>query len=286
MDHDSGTTLVCPYCNRPLRWVPKRWFSRGAYQCSKCGEFPDLTGTPAGPAQVAGAAPPGPDAVRPDHRPRVMLVDDSAEYRDLYALMLEQTAAVVTVSRGEDALVVAASQRLDAIVLDVMMPGMDGWLTCERLKANPLTSSIPVIMLTSWDGPDVPERAERAGASAVLIKPCPLERLIAAIDSALQRRFGGQRRWTRKAVSRGLPALVDNLPAHVLNLSYGGLCVEVERLPRTLPDAFTLTVPSARLMSVRAETVWTTRGADEVWLCGAEIPVMVEEWRGMVDAVT
>jgi len=67
----------------------------------------------------------------------------------------------------------------------VMMPGMDGWQTCEQLKGNPVTSGIPVIMLTSLDGLDVPETAERVGAACVLIKPCPVERLALAIQTAL-----------------------------------------------------------------------------------------------------
>jgi CheY-like chemotaxis protein len=287
MDHGSGAPLACPYCRRGLQWVPKRWFGRGAYVCSYCGEFPDLTGAGRGaPAAAPGASPAPPDLREPhDDRPRVLLVDDSAEIRDLYALMLEQTAAVITTSSGEQALTIACTHRLDAIVLDVIMPGMDGWRTCERLKANPLTSGIPVIMLTSWDGPDVPERAERAGASAVLIKPCPLERLIIAIENAVQRRFGGPRRWTRKSVGRALPALVDNLPAHVLNLSYGGICVEVDRLPPALPSSFEIAVPTA-LVSLKADAVWVTRALEETWLCGAEIPAATDEWRGVVDAVT
>src|SRR5262249_52960484 len=122
---------------------------------------------------------------RPDLRPQVLLVDDSPEYRDLYAVLLEQTATVITASRGEDALVIASTQRLDAIVLDVMMPGLDGWQTCQRLKTNPLTASIPVIMLTSLDGMDVPEMAATVGAAYVLIKPCPVERLARAIKAAI-----------------------------------------------------------------------------------------------------
>jgi DNA-binding response OmpR family regulator len=53
------------------------------------------------------------------------------------------------------------------------------------LKANPVTSAIPVIMLTSLDGLDVPETAARVGAAYVIIKPCPVERLALAIRAAL-----------------------------------------------------------------------------------------------------
>jgi CheY-like chemotaxis protein len=138
------------------------------------------------PPAAAAIGEPGPRPPRKhDGRPRVLLVDDSAEYRDLYALMLEQTATVITASRGQDALTIASAEAVDAIVLDVMMPGMDGWQTCEQLKSNPQTSAIPVIMLTSLDGLDVPETAARVGAASVLIKPCPVERLAFAIKAAL-----------------------------------------------------------------------------------------------------
>jgi CheY-like chemotaxis protein len=283
MDDRSDAPHVCPYCKHTLRWVPQRWFGRGAYVCSRCGEFPDLTGTS---RPGAAAARPAAGRVLPKHpdRPRVLLVDDSPEFRDLYALMLEQTATVITASRGEDAITIAASEQLEAIVLDVMMPGMDGWRTCERLKANPMTAGIPVIMLTSWDGPDVPARAEQVGASAVLIKPCRLERIIAAVQTAVQRRFGGQRRWTRKAIRVDLPVLVNQLPAHVINLSYGGLCLEVARLPETSPTSIEILMPGRR-MSLHAEAVWATRGLEESWMCGAEIARVSDEWRGMVDGL-
>src|SRR3954452_16799911 len=129
--------LACPYCGQALEGVPQRWFGRGSFACQRCGEFPDLASPPGversiaePPKRAAVAAAPAPFH---DDRPRVLLVDDSAEYRDLYALMLEHTATVITASRGEDALTIARTQPLDAIVLDVMMPGMDGWRTCECL---------------------------------------------------------------------------------------------------------------------------------------------------------
>jgi CheY-like chemotaxis protein len=188
MSGPSERAHACPYCGRLLQWVPQRWFGRGTFECEHCGEFPDLA-EPTQRAMPPAAAATGEPRQRPprrhDGRPRVLLVDDSAEYRDLYALMLEQTATVITASRGQDALTIASSEAVDAIVLDVMMPGMDGWQTCEQLKSNPQTRAIPVIMLTSLDGLDVPETAARVGAASVLIKPCPVERLAFAIKAAL-----------------------------------------------------------------------------------------------------
>jgi CheY-like chemotaxis protein len=188
MDRNPNDEHPCPYCGRPLHWVSERWFGRGTYECEACGDFPDLTAVRDSAPDRGRTAAVGKPVRRMreyDRRPNVLLVDDSAEYRDLYAVLLEQTATVITASRGEDALIIASTQSLDAIVLDVMMPGMDGWQTCERLKANPLTRSIPVIMLTSLDGLDVPETAARVGAAYVLIKPCPVERLALAIKTAV-----------------------------------------------------------------------------------------------------
>jgi CheY-like chemotaxis protein len=123
--------------------------------------------------------------LRREERPRVLLVDDSPEYRELYATLLADRATVITAARGEEALAIARSEPLDAIVLDVMMPGLDGWQTCERLKSAPSTREIPVIMLTSFDGLDVPATATRVGAASVVIKPCSVERLALAIEAAI-----------------------------------------------------------------------------------------------------
>jgi DNA-binding response OmpR family regulator len=114
----------------------------------------------------------------------VLLVDDSDEHRGLYAAMLRSTATVMTAKRGEHALSLACADPPDVILLDVMMPGMDGWETCERLKADSTTAGIPIVMLTSLDDVDVPARARRAGAIAVLMKPCPFERLVLTINAA------------------------------------------------------------------------------------------------------
>jgi CheY-like chemotaxis protein len=196
MDSDPEVVHRCPYCHGALQWVPQHWFGRGTFECEQCGEFPDLTEISAGARSVPSlpADAPATRYRKPDGRPRVLLVDDSAEYRDLYALMLEPTATVITASRGEEVMAIASSQPIDAIVLDVMMPGMDGWQACEQLKANPRTTAIPVILLTSLDGLDVPQRAGEVGAEAVLIKPCGAERLTIAIDAAINRRLGGGRR--------------------------------------------------------------------------------------------
>lgn len=186
---DRHRVLPCPYCGRLLHWVPNRWFGRGSFECEQCGDFPDFRGAapnrPPPESEQPVAAPAVLRSNRPD-RPRVLLIDDSPEHRDLYALMLEATATVLTASRGQDGLDMASADAPDVIVLDVMMPGMDGWEVCRRLKSNRATAAIPIVMLTSLDAVDVPARARQAGALAVLMKPCPIERLELTIATAMQ----------------------------------------------------------------------------------------------------
>jgi CheY-like chemotaxis protein len=115
------------------------------------------------------------------------MIDDSNGERDLYALMLENCMTILTAARGSEGLEVAAADHPDAIVLDLMMPGMDGWEVCRRLKADPGTASIPVIMLTAQDEPALAARATHHGAATLLTKPCSIEKLTEAITAAIQR---------------------------------------------------------------------------------------------------
>jgi CheY-like chemotaxis protein len=82
---------------------------------------------------------------------RVLLIDDEDDIREVAQLSLEMVAKwdVVTASSGAEGLVRAAADQPDAILLDVMMPGMDGQATFLKLRANPSTEHIPVILLTA-----------------------------------------------------------------------------------------------------------------------------------------
>jgi CheY-like chemotaxis protein len=282
-------TAVCPYCGRPLRWVAGRWFGRGCFECESCGEFPDLRTLPPPPRGADRPAERRKIPVRRDERPRVLLVDDSIEQCDLYALMLEPTASVITASRGEEAIAIARAEQLDAIVLDVMMPGMDGWEVCKRLKANAPTAHIPVIMLTSLDGVEVAAPGHRLGAAAVLMKPCPAERLAVAINAAVNapvkpQVFRTPRRWSRKPVGTVIPFYVNEAPARILDVSYGGVRVEIDSASDDIPASFDMSVPATDV-AVRVEVVWKARREVGHWTCGARVTASTAEWRGLVDAI-
>ena len=117
--------------------------------------------------------------------PRLLLVDDCVAVRDLYELALEPSFQVSTANRGVEGLALAMTEHPDVVVLDVLMPGLDGWETCAAIKSNPQTAGIPVILLTAADDRDLTQHAIAVGASALLNKPCPADRLVNTILSAL-----------------------------------------------------------------------------------------------------
>ncbi len=82
---------------------------------------------------------------------RILIVDDEADVRAIVRLGLEMGAgwSVLVASSGQEALNMATLHQPDAIMLDMMMPDMDGRATLQRLKANPATRSIPVILVTA-----------------------------------------------------------------------------------------------------------------------------------------
>src|ERR1700748_2105024 len=135
---------------------------------------------------------------------RILVVDDiEANVRLLEAKLSAEYYEVLTASDGPTALAIAASERPDIILLDVMMPGMDGFSVCRRLKDDPETRHVPVVLVTALDG-----RADRvagleAGADDFLTKPIDdvmlfarvksLTRLKAVIDELRDREASGRR---------------------------------------------------------------------------------------------
>ena len=118
---------------------------------------------------------------------KVLIVDDQADIRDIARVGLELTTdwEINVASSGEEALEIAARDRPDAILLDVMMPHMDGPAAVRALRADPTTFDIPVILLTarmlSEDGSDLAELA----ISGLLSKPFDPMALAESVSSLL-----------------------------------------------------------------------------------------------------
>ena len=109
-------------------------------------------------------------------RPRVLVADDELGTLALMTDMLTYSGFDVTQARdGLEALVRAREAPPDLILLDVMMPGLDGREVCRRITSDPALAGVPVILHSSADEADVDWRA--AGAGAFLQKPFPMRRL-------------------------------------------------------------------------------------------------------------
>ena len=103
---------------------------------------------------------------------RVLVVDDIlANVRLLEAKLTAEYFEVITAMNGLDALDAIARSKPDLVLLDVMMPGIDGIEVCKRIKSNPATQHIPVIMVTALDQPEDRVRGLNAGADDFLTKP-------------------------------------------------------------------------------------------------------------------
>jgi CheY-like chemotaxis protein len=111
-------------------------------------------------------------------RRTILVVDDQEDVRSIARLSLELLGgwSVLTAESGAEALTIAADRRPDAILLDVMMPGLDGPTTVERLRSDPATAGIPVVLLTAKVQAMDQRRFAQLPISGVLPKPFdPLE---------------------------------------------------------------------------------------------------------------
>jgi two-component system cell cycle response regulator len=115
---------------------------------------------------------------------RVLVVDDvAANVKLLEARLSAEYFDVITAMSGEQALAICERAECDLVLLDVMMPDLDGFEVCRRLKTNPSTHHIPVIMVTALDQPADRVRGLEAGADDFLTKPIPELALIARVRS-------------------------------------------------------------------------------------------------------
>jgi CheY-like chemotaxis protein len=118
---------------------------------------------------------------------RVLIVDDEDDIREVAALSLETVAGweVETANSGALGLARAIEYQPDAVLLDVMMPGMDGPTTFRELRKNPATSHIPVVLLTAKVQSSDQRRFADLGVEAVLFKPFDPLTLSTQIAAAL-----------------------------------------------------------------------------------------------------
>ncbi len=117
---------------------------------------------------------------------RILLVDDEPDFVETVEFFLSGSDYQVFVAKnGKEALEMVKTERPDLVVLDVMMPEMDGLEACKRLKNDPTTNSIPIIMLTAKGRKEDVVDALAAGANSYIVKPFNLSELVERIEKAL-----------------------------------------------------------------------------------------------------
>ncbi len=125
----------------------------------------------------------------PESRPRVLIVDDEPDLRSVLRFGLEaERFEVLEAADGEEGLRLACDQVPDLIVLDLMLPRMDGYKVCRALKFDDRYRRIPVIILSARQGETDRRLALDLGADAYLTKPYDMKDLVTRIRERLQAR--------------------------------------------------------------------------------------------------
>jgi CheY-like chemotaxis protein len=219
---------------------------------------------------------------------RILLVeDDTATRVGLTTLLVESGYEVRAVSTLPDALSAVAESEPDLVLTDLRLDRYNG---LQLAAAAP--KQIPTIIVTAFPDKMLEAEAHRLGAD-YLLKPIVPADLLAAVARKLSEGQSGTgrhlpaRRWARRPLHTRLSARIDHSPARILDVSYGGACLELHHPPgRSLDASTSLTVPDVSL-SVRVAVIWRRRAGETSWLCGTAVadehqPV----WRGLVDAVS
>jgi type IV pilus assembly protein PilB len=184
----SSLDSKCTSCGSPLE---ADWQS-----CPYCRTSATHRPAPPSPAPVVAEPRPAPTADSSPPVPRqyrALVVDDNADMRRLIVLTLERSGLPVvtrTATNGPEALERAAEEPPDLIILDVMMPGMDGFEVCRHLRANVRTAFVPILMLTARDDADNRELGFLAGTDDYVGKPFARAELLARIRRLLERTYG------------------------------------------------------------------------------------------------
>jgi PAS domain S-box-containing protein len=167
---------------------------------------------------------PSPDIA--DHPARILIVEDEPLNRQVLEVMLRPEGfLLLSAASGEEALAVVAQQPPDLILLDIMMPGMDGYQVAGTIKGNPATKNIPIIMLTALDDHNARMLGLSAGAEDFLTKPVDRAELCVRVRNLLRLKAYGDYhdKYSQK--------LEDEVGSRTADL------VESERLYRSTFDA-------------------------------------------------
>ncbi len=220
----------------------------------------------------------------PQGMPKILIVDDDEPTRaGLAALLRESGYETVTAGTVPAAIKLLSESHPDLLLVDIRLEEYNG-LHLVAMRPNP----IPAIVLTGFADPSIEADARRLGAE-FLLKPVAPSVLISLVNRLLAHgRLGPQlpRRWPRRPVATDMQVDVSGMAARVLDVSYGGVCVEMRRSAGDgPPGVFTMVLPATGVQ-VPVEVVWSRRRDATTWLCGGTIDeAEAADWRGLVDSL-
>ena len=124
----------------------------------------------------------------PNRQLKVLVVDDESEVREsIDEFLQDHNYAVCEAGDGEEALAKTFTEKPDLILLDLRLPKVDGYQVCQTLKGNPITSSIPIIMITALNATPQKVKGIEYGADDYISKPFDLDELLARIKMIMRR---------------------------------------------------------------------------------------------------
>ncbi|MFN7210922.1 MAG: response regulator [Aggregatilineales bacterium] len=117
---------------------------------------------------------------------RILIVDDEMDTLNLLKMMLELIGyTAITTSDPAHALTLAEIERPDCVLLDIMMPKLDGFTVCKMLRLHPLTCNLPIVFVTAYQANNLEARRIEAGADLLVPKPASMDALIKTIERAI-----------------------------------------------------------------------------------------------------
>jgi CheY-like chemotaxis protein len=117
-------------------------------------------------------------------RPRILVIDDNRDHLEILRTTLSPKYEVATATDGLEGYSWACSHQPDAILLDIMMPVVDGYTVLRKLRANPVTQTIPIVLVTALD-PDVVEAVAGDPVVTILRKPCHAGEVLDSLNAVL-----------------------------------------------------------------------------------------------------
>jgi putative two-component system response regulator len=140
---------------------------------------------------------------------RVLIVDDEESNRKLLTRLLSRQYDVVTLQDGEEALALLERVDVDVVLLDVRLPGLDGFEVCSRLKVMPRTRLVPVVLVTGLDAREHRLRGIHVGADDFLTKPFDAEELHARLASLVRLKAHTDDLESAEAILKSLALTID-----------------------------------------------------------------------------